>query len=311
MGVEIEASLDGTAPLILHARHPDKRLNAIDYSLPIASAQVKSCLLLAALAGNGITILREPGLSRDHTERLFRKLGIRISTERLGITNNIYLDPQPKIGIPPFSIRIPGDISSAAFLWVGGLITPGSEIVVEHVGLNPTRNGLYNALSSMGGELMITELHDNDYEPTGTTRIRHARLSGVNISGDIVVRMIDEFPAFGIAASFASGTSVIRDAIELRHKESDRIHAFCSELARVGGHAIETEDGFIVHGGHTLNGGSAESHNDHRLGMAFAVAGQASKEAIIIQNSEIINESFPGFVDVMKCLGARIQQINE
>jgi len=306
MGVPLTAQ-DNHAPLALGSgRMP---LHALAYQLPVASAQVKSCLLLAGLAAGGPTILDEPGPSRDHTERMLRNLGFRVSSEVLPVgKKTLYrtrLEPPTRLAIPPQKLRLPGDISAAAFLIVAALITPGSQIVIQEVGLNPTRTGLIEALQAMGAELQVRAMGERHGEPIGDLSVRHSALRGVGVSGEAVVRMIDEFPAFGIAAAFARGDTLVRQAEELRHKESDRIGALCQELNILGGDAVETQDGFIIHGMGGLKGGSVDAHGDHRLAMALALAGLAAQKPVYVSGAEAYYESFPDFPQVLQSLGAK------
>jgi 3-phosphoshikimate 1-carboxyvinyltransferase len=313
MGVPVQASPENTAPLRLAARPAGQRLSAIDYTLPIASAQVKSCLLLAALDADGPTTLREPDLSRDHTECMLRGMGVLLGSfaETRSEPQSTYfvtriVPPDPP-QLAPLDLSIPGDISSAAFLIVAALITPGSEITLQSAGLNPTRTGLLDALRSMGADIEVTPRGECHGEPFGDLCIRSAPLRGTRISGPLVVRMIDEFPAFAVAAAYARGKTVVSGAEELRHKESDRINALCTELRRLGVHVEETPDGFAVHGGRPVRGGTVKSHGDHRLAMALCVAGLAAQNPVLVQGAEIMAESFPGFTDKLKSLGADIQ----
>lgn len=309
MGVDIQ-STDGCAPLILRrSSHP---LHAVEYVLPIASAQVKSCLLLAALAGDGQTTLREPGPSRDHTERMLRSLGVQLESEILPLPGQracqyiTRLNPPSQLLLPNFDLELPGDFSAAAFMIVAALITPGSQINIQHIGLNPTRTGLLDALLEMGADIQVSVEGERSGEPVGTLVVRHSRLSGIRVSGPLVVRMIDEFPAFAVAAAFAHGETRVSQAEELRHKESDRIAAMCAELASLGADAVETDDGFIIRGG-TLRGGQAvASHGDHRLAMMLAVAGLACQQPVTILDAGIISESFPTFEQTFIGLGAQI-----
>jgi 3-phosphoshikimate 1-carboxyvinyltransferase len=315
MGVTIETT-DGSAPLTILGSH--NPLQAIDYTLPVASAQVKSCLLIAALAGEGTTTLREPGPSRDHTERMLRAMGIEVKSEQLSvISDQIYgirkmeyvthLTPPHPLSLSPLHMALPVDISAAAFLIVAALITPGSKITLQEVGLNPTRTGLLEALSKMGASLRITNRGERHSEPIGDISIAHSSLQGVRVDGDLVVRMIDEFPALAVAAAYAQGTTMVADADELRNKESDRIAAMGLELQTLGVEATETSDGFIIQGGRSVHGGVVEPHGDHRLAMALAIAGLAAKESVIVKNSEIIHESFPQFCEVLQSLGADLE----
>lgn len=311
MGVQVTASPNNTAPLHIESRPAVKPLRAIDYRLPVASAQVKTALLLAALAAGGPTILREPGPSRDHTERMLSAMGVHLEHWVEVTENPTYLTqlfPVTPIRLSPLQMRLPCDISSAAFLIVGALITPGSEITIQGVGLNPTRTGLIDALLEMGAEIDVLPSHDQGGEPTGDLVVRHSQLQGCEVSGDLVVRMIDEFPAFAIAAAYAEEDTIVSDAEELRYKESDRISALCGELTKLGAKVEETPDGFVIHGGRPLHGGVVDSHGDHRLAMALTIAGLASQGTVHVQGADIIDESFPEFVPILQYLGARIEQ---
>jgi len=309
MGVEIETGPNGTAPLKLTGRPSGQLLDPLDETLPVASAQVKSCLLLAALSAKGKTVLREPGPSRDHTERMLSSMGAFIGSRGIEVHDQVvyetYFIP-PSEELRPLEIRLPGDISAAAFFIVAGLITPGSEICIPCVGLNPTRTGLLDALRSMGASIQVENESEQAGEPAGDLRMGYMHLRGTTISGPLVVRMIDEFSVFGTAAAYAKGATVVQDAIELRHKESDRIHALCEELGRLGVPVEETEDGFRIPGGVAPAGGPAHAHGDHRMAMALAVAGLAARGPVTVNGAEMINESFPGFVEALKGLGADV-----
>lgn len=310
MGVNIEASEQNTAPLTISARPAGSKLIPLDYDLPVASAQVKTCLLLAALGADGRTVLREPGPSRDHTERMLQAMEVNL-TRRTGSSDNhhfaeVQLEPPEDYGLTPLSIEIPGDISSAAFLIVAALITPGSRITIQGVGLNPTRTGLLDALQSMGADIKVSNSRESNGEPVGDLEINYRQLLGTHISGPLIVRMIDEIPIFAIAAAQARGRTVVSQAGELRYKESDRISALCQELHRLGVKVEEKSDGLIINGGEGIQGGVVESHRDHRLAMSFVVAGLAARKTVVVQNAEIINESFPGFRDVLVDLGGEV-----
>ncbi len=304
MGVDIQAT-EGCAPLKL--KPVSLPLRALDYSLPVASAQVKSCLLLAALAGDGITTLREPGPSRDHTERMLRGMGVEVETDG----HVIRLSPPSPRRLVALNMVLPGDISAASFLVVAALVTPGSQIYLRGVGLNPTRTGLLEALLQMGANLRIVQRGERYGEPLGDLEVRFSNLHGASVGGDLVVRMIDEFPAFAVAAAFASGQSVVYEASELRHKESDRISVLCRELRALGVHIVEQPDGFVIDGGQPLMGGVVRSHGDHRLAMALTVAGLAAQGPVKVQGAEMVNESFPGFEDVLRGLGAGLEMGKE
>jgi 3-phosphoshikimate 1-carboxyvinyltransferase len=256
MGVVL-SSEGGCAPLSLVVSN--RPLKPLDYTLPVASAQVKSCLLLAALAANGTSTLREPGPSRDHTERMLRSMGVEIECEQLSVDGGFQyvtrLTPPKPLLLKPLDFTVPGDISSAAFLIVAALITPGSEIHLRNVGLNPTRTGLLDVLADMGAEITIKPHDDQLGEPVGDLSVHSSVLHGTQVSGSSVVRMIDEFPAFAVAAAFAQGQTEVSQAEELRLKESDRISMLCRELASLGVQVSEAPDGFSIQGGVLPQGG--------------------------------------------------------
>jgi 3-phosphoshikimate 1-carboxyvinyltransferase len=309
MGVNI-SSTDGHAPLSI--QKSDLPLRALDYSLPVASAQVKSCLLLAALAAGGQTTLREPGPSRDHTERMLRSLGVQVKSEHRALPDLdadqyiTHLLPPNQLLLPPLDLELPGDFSAAAFLLVAALITPGSEISLHHAGLNPTRTGLLDALLEMGADIQVSIEGECNGEPVGSLVARHSNLHGTQVNGPLVVRMIDEFPAFAVAAAFAEGETRVSQASELRYKESDRIAAMCTELACLGANVSETADGFIIQGKRLAGGQQVASHGDHRLAMALAVAGLACRQPVTVLDAGIINESFPAFQQTLTSLGGQL-----
>ena len=303
MGVRISTPPNHCAPITLAARSPDVPLRAQAYTLPVASAQVKSCLILAALAADGETVLREPGPSRDHTERLLASMGadIRVCGPEVRVT------PLAR-PLTPLALTLPGDISSAAFLLVAAALTPGSTILLRDVGLNPTRTGILDALREMGADLTVENPQTAAGEPVGDLRLTAAPLQAVRVEGERVVRMIDEFPVFAIAACFARGVTEVRDAEELRYKETDRIAVLCAELRALGARVEERRDGFMIHGG-SLRGGVCEAHGDHRLAMSLALAGLAAPEPVSVRHAEILNESFPDFVTQLRALGATVAEI--
>jgi 3-phosphoshikimate 1-carboxyvinyltransferase len=303
MGAAIEASAAGTAPLVLHPRRPEQSLRPLDYRMPVASAQVKSAILLAALAGEGPTTIREPGPTRDHTERLLGSMGAKV--ERHPSENRVTLHP-PRGPLEPLALEIPGDFSSAAFLVVAATITPGSEVTLRGVGLNPTRTGLLDALAAMGADVRVERSEERHGEPAGDILVRASKLRGTAIAGELVVRMIDEFPALAVAAAFAEGATSIRQAEELRHKETDRIAVMCRELAAVGVRVTEHPDGLTIEGGVRVPGGEAASHGDHRVAMAMALTGLAAAGPVRVRNASIIAESFPGFALALHSLGAGV-----
>jgi 3-phosphoshikimate 1-carboxyvinyltransferase len=288
MRVPIMAT-SGCAPLYLGRRDPAIPLQAVEYTLPVASAQVKSCVMLAALAGDAPSVIREPGPSRDHTERMLSAMGADIRRS----PGTVEVRPLTR-ALSPIQMSLPGDISSAAFLLVAAAIVPGSSVCIRDVGLNPTRTGILDALRLMGVAITLENERLVAGEPVGDIHLASGPLRAVTVSGDLVVRMIDEFPAFSIAACFAEGTTVVRDAQELRYKETDRIAVLCGELSKLGVQLEMFEDGFAIQG-KTLKGGTGEGAGDHRIAMSLAIAGLAAPEPVIVRHAEILNESFPDF----------------
>ncbi|MCS7173468.1 MAG: 3-phosphoshikimate 1-carboxyvinyltransferase [Armatimonadetes bacterium] len=284
MGAWFEAREDRFAPL--RVRGGD--LRPIRYALPVASAQVKSAILLAGLAAEGRTAVLEPQVCRDHTERLLRAMGVPVET--VGREISLAGPAQPRA----LELTVPGDLSSAAFFLVAAAAQPGSELVVEDVGLNPTRTGVLEALRAMGAQLEAAVLREEGGEPVGCVVVRGAELHGAEIRGEIIPRLIDEIPALAVAAAAAEGETVIRDATELRVKESDRIRSLVLNLRAVGIEAEELPDGLVIRGGR-IRGGVVESFGDHRIAMAFAVAGLLSEEGGIVRDSACIATSFPDF----------------
>ena len=307
MGAPIQASPAGTAPLYLAQRPASQKLLGLRHTLPIASAQVKSCLLLAGLGAERPTEIAEPCATRDHTERMLRKMGVSVAPLNPSATGAGCLTRliPPQNSLSPLRIGLPGDISSAAFFIVAALITPGSEITIENVLLNPGRTGLIEALLSMGARIAIQPEPQPDWEPVGNIHVAYSSLAGGEVAGELVVRMIDEFPAFAVAAAFARGETQVRDAGELRAKESDRIQSL-AELVRLGARITAQEAGFAVEGLSRLEGGEAQAGGDHRIGMALAIAGLAARRPVSVAGAEIIAESFPGFVSALQSLGAQV-----
>jgi len=296
MGAAIE-SRDGHAPLTIQGRP----LHGCEYTLPIASAQVKSALLLAGLYADGPTIIHQPGPARDHTERMLAALGADVEVDGLTVA----LSP-PASPLSPFSFSIPGDISSAAFLLVAAALVSDSEIQIADVGVNPTRTGLLEVLRAMGGRVVLENEREREGEAVADLTVRASELTGVEVGGDTVVRMIDEFPALAVAATQARGATIVRDAAELRVKESDRIAAIVAGLRALGARIDSQPDGFIIQGPTPLRGAVVDSHGDHRLAMALAVAGLIAEGEVQVENVECIKDSFPSFVDVMREVGAAL-----
>jgi 3-phosphoshikimate 1-carboxyvinyltransferase len=280
-------------PLAVRGGH----LHGVDYVLPVASAQVKSALLLAGLFADSPTMLREPALSRDHTERMLRACGVRIET--LGSRTEVRMEPAGRLLVPPF-FSIPNDFSSAAFLIVAALLIPDSEIRIESVGVNPTRTGLLDALYRMGAQIRIENEREESGEPVADLVAGAAEaLKGTEVSGEIVPRMIDEFPIFAVAATQASGETIVRDAQELRVKESDRIGTLAEELRKMGAQIQEQSDGFVIAGPVRLSGARVNAHSDHRLAMSLMVAGLVARDETVIEGWECVADSFPNFEEIV------------
>ena len=292
-------SPNNCAPITMAARDAATKLSATEYTLPVASAQIKSCLILAALDADETTTLKEPGPSRDHTERILSAMGASITTEE---PYTVKVEPLTS-PLKPLDVTLPGDISSAAFMLVAAAIVPGSEITISDVGINSTRTGVIDVLREMGTQITISNERTSYGEQIGDITLKAAPLKAISVSGDTVVRMIDEFPVFSIAAAYAEGTTVVREAEELRHKESDRISILCNELKKLGVELEEFQDGFSITGG-TIKGGECEAHGDHRLAMSLTLAGLQSPAPVTVRNAEILNESFPEFTTNLVALGA-------
>ncbi len=294
IGAEIEDS-SGCAPLIIRGRP----LCGHDHTLTIASAQVKSALLLAGLYADGSTTIRQPGPARDHTERMLAAMGAAIETADLAVT----LHPSPTLS--PLSLTVPGDLSSAAFLLVAAALVPGSRVTVMGVGINPTRTGLLDVLQAMGAIITLDNERQLDNEPVADVTVNASDLRGVEISGEMTVRMMDEFPVLAVAATQARGITIVRDAAELRVKETDRIAAAVIELRRLGAEIEPQPDGFVVKGPTPLHGAAVRSYGDHRLAMALVVAGLIADGETVVQEVECIADSFPGFVSLLASLRER------
>lgn len=289
MGGIVETT-NGYAPLSISAA----RLQGIDYAVPIASAQVLSCLQLAALGADGASRFTVPGPVRDHTVRMLRAMGADVAPE------NPVIQPL-SVPLKPLDGTLPGDISSAAFLFVAAAIVPNSYIQVKNVGVNPTRTGILDILSTMGVQITLENEHEEFGEPVADVVLKAAHLKGVDIAGDLVVRAIDEFPAIAVAAAFADGMTTVREAKELRYKETDRIAAIVAQLSALGVDVDEFDDGFAITGG-TLKGGTVCANGDHRLAMSMALCGL--RAPVSVEGAEILNESFPDFAEKIASLRA-------
>ena len=269
-------------------------LQGIRYQMPVASAQVKSAILLAGLNSEGTTIVTEIEPTRDHTERMMRQFGVQVVT----IDGDIHLRGGQQL--VSTHIDVPGDISSAAFFLVAGAITDTSDIMLKNVGLNPTRTGIIDVLSQMGANLKVEESKTNGEEPFGNIRIKSSELKGIEIGGELIPRLIDELPIIALLATQASGTTVIRDAAELKVKETDRITAVVNELKKLGAIIEATDDGMIIKGPVQLNGGTVTSYGDHRIGMMGAIASLIASEPVEIDEPSCISVSYPNFFEHLK-----------
>ncbi len=298
MGAEI-LSRDNNRYLPIAIR--GKKLKAIDYTMPVASAQVKSCLILAGLYAEGTTIIREPQKSRDHTERMLKSMGaeiesdgniIKVKGQGFGVTN-----------LKPIDITVPSDFSSAAFFIAAAIIVPDSELLIKDVCVNPTRTGLLNVIKDMGVDIKIQNMREISGEPVADIYCRSATgLKAIKIDSDIMPSMIDEFPILCVLATQAEGLTEIRGAEELRLKESDRIRAMANELRKMGVDLEEFIDGIVIKGKAILKGAEIESYHDHRIAMSFAIAALISEGTTTINNAECVDISFPGFFEELKRL---------
>ncbi len=290
MGAKINGNEEGNKlPLTIIGSN----LKGISYELPVASAQVKSAILLAGLYAEGETEVIEPEPSRDHTERMLSYLGVPIKKNG----HSIKINKVSKIN--PGEIIVPSDISSAAFFIVAALITPGSEVLIKNVGINPLRTGIIDILKNMGGDIEIINERDVNGEPIGDILTRSSNLHATEISGDVIPKAIDELPLVAVAASFAEGETLIKDAKELRVKETDRIHAMATELGKLGAEVEEFEDGMSIIGTQALTGATCSSWGDHRIAMSIAIAALRAKGETEIIEADCVSVSYPGFFEVI------------
>lgn len=273
-----------------------KKLRGIRYEVPVASAQVKSCLILAGLFAEGVTEIIEPQKTRDHTERMLSHFGAELDIS--GNTIKVHA-PTPFKGS---DLIVPSDISSAAFFIVAALVNPGSELLISNVGLNPERTGILDILELMGAKLSIENRRTECGEPVGDIVARHSSLKGIEIKGELIPKAIDELPVVSVAACFAEGTTIIKDAAELRVKETDRIKAMTSELKKLGADVAETDDGMIIKGVEQLRGNRCNSWGDHRIAMSLAIAATRAKGFTEIEDPECVAISFPEFFDLLEKL---------
>jgi 3-phosphoshikimate 1-carboxyvinyltransferase len=305
MGAEIATEADGRPPLRIKG---GRKLQAIHYTLPIASAQVKSAVLLAGLYANGESSVTEPGVTRDHSERMLRGFSYQVTSSG---DNGEHIKLQGGGNLQACDIDVPADISSAAFFIVAASIAEGSDLTLEHVGINPTRTGVIDILKLMGANITLSNQHDVGGEPVADIRIRSAKLKGIQIPEALVPLAIDEFPVIFIAAVCATGETILSGAEELRVKESDRIQVMADGLANCG---IKTEvkpDGIVIQGTQAkgLTQGTVDSHGDHRIAMAFAIAGLCAKGEILITDCANVNTSFPDFVSLASSVGLGISEV--
>ncbi|OEG62754.1 3-phosphoshikimate 1-carboxyvinyltransferase [Halanaerobium sp. ST460_2HS_T2] len=292
MGAKIWSRRDGLAPLSIKGQ----QLEGMQYELPVASAQLKSSILLAALKTEAETVIIEPAVSRDHTERMLKGAGIDLEI----LEDRIILKQAEKRSLKPFEIKVPGDISSAAFFIAAGLLAAEGELLIKNVGINQTRSGFLEVIEAMNGKIELLNKRDQGGEPTADILVKPSNLEGTEVSGEVIPRLIDEIPIISVLAVFAEGKTVIKDAEELRVKETDRIKAVVNEFRRLGIEIGENEDGMEIKGPQQVEGGiEVESYHDHRIAMSLAVMALNSKEGIAINGSEIIATSFPNFKELL------------
>jgi len=296
MGAQVETAEGGRPPLKIKGGHP---IQSIDYTMPMASAQVKSCLLLAGMYAQGTTCVIEPAPTRDHTERMLNAFGYEVHTR----DNRICIQGGGRL--TACEIDVPADISSAAFFLVAASIAEGSDITLQHVGINPTRTGIIDILKLMGANIELQNQRTVGGEPVADIRVRSARLRGIEVPEGLVPLAIDEFPVIFVAAACAEGKTVVTGAEELRVKESDRIQVMADGLQGIGVDARPTPDGMVIQGG-PIRGGRVHSRDDHRIAMAFTMAALRSESAITIEDCENVNTSFPDFIGLASRAGIQV-----
>jgi 3-phosphoshikimate 1-carboxyvinyltransferase len=301
MGALVETAEGGRPPLKISG---GRVLNGFNYQMPMASAQVKSCCLLAGMYAHGITCVTEPATTRDHTERMLKAFGCNVE-----VKNSTACISGPAKLIAN-DIDVPADISSAAFFMVGASIAPNSDIVLQHVGINPTRTGIIDILKLMGADITLSNQREAGGEPVADIRVKSASLKGIHVPESLVPLAIDEFPVLFVAAACAQGETVITGAEELRVKECDRIQVMADGLQALGIDAQPTDDGMIIQGG-AIGSGTVHSHDDHRIAMAFAMAALCANGEIHIEDCDNVNTSFPGFAELAVSCGLPIQVIND
>ena len=305
MGADIKSKYDnGCAPLMINSQWPaghTPALTGIHYHSKVASAQVKSAVLLAGLYADGVTKVTEPILSRNHTELMLNGFGAKVATE-------MHPDQSATISITPCEelfaqkIQVPGDISSAAYFIAAGLLVPDSEILIRNVGINPTRAGILDVCKAMGADITYLNENADSGEPTADLLVRTSTLHGTTVEGAIIPTLIDEIPMIAVMAAFAEGTTIIKDAAELKVKETDRIQTTCEGLLAMGVNVTPTDDGMIIQGGAPVHGGDINSYLDHRIAMAFAIAGLAADGVTTIKDSQCVDVSYPTFFETIHTL---------
>ena len=289
MGADIKSN-EGFAPLTITG----SSLHGIEYNSPVASAQVKSAILLAGLYADSPTTVTEPAKSRDHTELMLKKLGASLNIDKYSVTVN------PCKELFASDIDVPSDISSAAFFMAAAILVPNSELILENVGINPTRDGIIRVLKDMGANIEIINSND-EFEPVADIKVSYSKLHSTTISGDIIPTLIDELPLLAAVASMAEGKTVIKDAAELKVKESNRIKVMCDELSKLGVDVVETEDGMEINGTNKLLGNiTINTNDDHRIAMTFAILGLISEGEIKLDNKNCVEISYPGFFDDLR-----------
>jgi 3-phosphoshikimate 1-carboxyvinyltransferase len=298
MGADIKSkNNNGCAPLSINTSSASiPKLKGIHYTSPVASAQIKSCILLAGMYAEGETSVTEPSLSRNHTELMLKEFGATITSK--DNTATIVSNPN----LTGRNIHVPGDISSAAYFIAAGLLVPNSELVIKNVGINPTRDGLLRVCKQMGAHITLENVKNHTGEPVADLVVRHSELVGTAVGGEIIPTLIDEIPVIAVLACFAKGQTVIKDAAELKVKESNRIDVMVENLKLMGADITATSDGMIINGGRPLHGAEIESKFDHRIAMSFAIAGLLADGETEIKNSECVTISYPNFYADLKSL---------
>ena len=299
MGANIESDCDGTPPLQISG---GLQLHGIHYDLPMASAQVKSAVLLAGLYSSGVTSVTEPAMTRDHTERMLVSMGVTVSKSdgKISLQGGQQLQGCP--------VNVPADLSSASFVMLAALLAEKADVLITNVGVNPTRTGVIEILQGMGGDITLVNMQLLGGEPVADIRVRSSQLSGGDVDPALVSLAIDEFPVLFVAAAAATGKTVFSGIAELRVKESDRIAAMSEGLRNLGIQVDESPDGAIVHGGQ-FGGGAVQSHGDHRIAMSLAIAGTIASESVLVKDVAAVNTSFPDFCQCMASVGADISPI--